>query len=149
MEAFPETVEPVRLIVPPVDTYTAPPGDERRVFVVEQGGTIRVVRGGRKLDEPFLDIRDKVLAGGEQGLLSVAFAPDYATSGLLYAYYNNRDGNIRVTEFHRGDNPDTIPIAPRRRILAITKAAPFAFARPSALCVPSEPTFNVWIGNSR
>ena len=62
---------------------TAPPGDQRRVFVVEQGGRIWVVRGGRKLAEPFLDLSSKTEAGGEQGLLSMAFAPDYATSGLL------------------------------------------------------------------
>jgi hypothetical protein len=46
--------------------------------VVEQGGRIMVVRDGRKLAQPFLDIRSLVKAGGEQGLLSVAFPLDYA-----------------------------------------------------------------------
>ena len=45
---------------------------------------------------PFLDLRSVVVADGEKGLLSIAFAPDYASSGLVYAYYNNRDGNIRL-----------------------------------------------------
>src|SRR5688500_19002732 len=54
---------------------TAPPGDRRRLFVVEQGGTIRVVKDGRKLGRPYLDISEDVQAGGEQGLLSMAFAP--------------------------------------------------------------------------
>ena len=80
---------------------TAPPGDERRVFVVEQGGTIRVVRGGEKLDTPFLDLGDRVQSGGEQGLLSMAFAPDYATSGLFYVYYTDSDGDQRVVEYKR------------------------------------------------
>jgi glucose/arabinose dehydrogenase len=86
---------------------TAPPGDEQRVFVVEQGGTIRIVKGDRKLDTPFLDITDRVQGGGEQGLLSMAFAPDYATSGLFYVYYTDDDGNQRVVEYKAsGDQAD-------------------------------------------
>ena len=80
---------------------TAPPGDERRVFVVEQGGTIRVVRGGRKLEQPFLDVSDRITAGGERGLLSMAFAPDYAESGLFYVYYTDPAGDARVVEYRR------------------------------------------------
>jgi glucose/arabinose dehydrogenase len=86
---------------------TAPPGDRQRVFVVEQGGTIRIVKGNRKLGEPFLDISARVQAGGEQGLLSMAFAPDYATSGLFYVYYTDDDGNQRVVEYEgAGDRAD-------------------------------------------
>src|SRR3954451_5448098 len=81
-------------------TYlTAPPGDKRRLFVVEQAGTIREVRDGRKLAKPFLDIRNQVLAGGERGLLSMAFARDYAQSGGFYVYYTGRDGDIHIEEF--------------------------------------------------
>src|SRR3954447_15913209 len=81
-------------------TYvTAPPGDAHRVFVVEQPGTIRVVRDGRKLAKPFLDIRRQVQAGGERGLLSMAFAPDYAKSKLFYVYYTGHDGDIHIQEF--------------------------------------------------
>ncbi len=80
---------------------TAPRGDRRRVFVVEQEGRIMVVRDGRKLAQPFLDIRDRVEAGGEQGLLSMAFAPDYAESGRFYVYYTDNNGDTRVVEFAR------------------------------------------------
>jgi glucose/arabinose dehydrogenase len=80
---------------------TSPPGDRARQFVVEQGGRVMVVRGGRKLRTPFLDIRGLVTAGGEQGLLSVAFAPDYADSGLFYVYYTDNDGDQRIVEYHR------------------------------------------------
>jgi hypothetical protein len=81
-------------------TYlTAPPGDKRRLFVVEQQGTIRVVKDGHKLAKPFLDIRNSVEAGGERGLLSMAFAPDYAKSGLYYVYYTGHDGDIHIQEF--------------------------------------------------
>ena len=80
---------------------TAPPGDERRVFVVEQGGRIWVVRGGRKLPQPFLDLRSKTEAAGEQGLLSMAFAPDYATSGLFYVDYTDNSGDSHIVEYKR------------------------------------------------
>jgi glucose/arabinose dehydrogenase len=80
---------------------TAPPGDRGRVFVVEQGGRIRVVRSGKKLPTPFLDISGRVTAGGEQGLLSMAFAPDYASSGLFYVYYTDNGGDQRVVEYKR------------------------------------------------
>lgn len=80
---------------------TAPPGDRKRVFVVEQGGRIRVVRSGKKLPSAFLDISGQVTSGGEQGLLSMAFAPDYATSGLFYVYYTDKAGDQRVVEYKR------------------------------------------------
>jgi hypothetical protein len=80
---------------------TSPPGDRRRVFVVEQGGTIRVLVDGHERRTPFLDIRGKVRAGGEQGLLSMAFAPDYRTSGRFYVDYTDRDGDSRIVEYRR------------------------------------------------
>jgi glucose/arabinose dehydrogenase len=81
----------------------SPPGDSRRQFVVEQGGRVMVVRDGRKLGTPFLDIRDQVTAGGEQGLLSIAFPPDYAESGLFYVYFTDDSGEQRIVEYHRRD----------------------------------------------
>jgi glucose/arabinose dehydrogenase len=80
---------------------TAPPGDTRRIFVVEQGGRIRVVRGGKRLSSPFLDVRSNVTAGGEQGLLSMAFAPDYAKSRRFYVNYTDRSGMQSVVEYRR------------------------------------------------
>jgi glucose/arabinose dehydrogenase len=81
-------------------TYvTAPPGDRSRLFVVEQGGTIRVVHRGRKLARPYLDIRGRVQAGGERGLLSMAFAPNYRENRRFYVYYTDGGGDIRVVEF--------------------------------------------------
>jgi glucose/arabinose dehydrogenase len=85
---------------------TQPRGERRRLFVVEQGGTIRVVRDGRVLERPFLDVSSRVQSGGEQGLLSMAFAPDYATSGRFYVYYTDRAGHTRVVEHRRGSSPD-------------------------------------------
>ena len=81
-------------------TYvTAPPGDRTRVFVVEQAGTIRIIRRGRKRDRPYLDIRDRVQSGGEQGLLSMAFAPNYRRSHRFYVYFTAHGGDLKVVEF--------------------------------------------------
>jgi hypothetical protein len=79
----------------------APRGDNSRLFVVERGGRIMVVRGGQKLRTPFLDIRGKVSGGGERGLLSMAFAPDYASSGRFYVCYTDNGGDVRVVEYRR------------------------------------------------
>jgi glucose/arabinose dehydrogenase len=79
---------------------TAPPADRRRIFVVGQGGRIDVVRGGRKLGTPFLDVSAQVTDSGEQGLLGLAFAPDYATSGLFYIYFTGRDAKQHLVEYH-------------------------------------------------
>jgi glucose/arabinose dehydrogenase len=85
---------------------TAPPTDRRRVFVVEQGGTIRVLRDGRKLATPFLDISGRVTAGGEQGLLGLAFAPDYATSKRFYVYYTASGSGANTLAEYRASSAD-------------------------------------------
>ncbi len=80
---------------------TGAPGFPRLLFVVEQQGRVQVLRGGRRSPQPFLDISGLVLSGGERGLLSVAFPPDYRRSRRFYVYYTDRQGNIRVDEFRR------------------------------------------------
>jgi glucose/arabinose dehydrogenase len=78
---------------------TAPPGDTHRVFVVQQGGKVIDLHDGKR--STFLDVTNLVVSGGEQGLLSLAFAPDYATSGLFYVFYTAKNGNERVVEYRR------------------------------------------------
>jgi glucose/arabinose dehydrogenase len=80
---------------------TSPPDDAGRLFVVEQAGRILVVRNGRKLPQPFLDIRSLVTTGSEQGLLSIAFPPGYARSGRFYVYYTDRAAEQRIVEYRR------------------------------------------------
>jgi glucose/arabinose dehydrogenase len=93
---------------------TAPPGDDRRLMVVEQTGRIMVVRAGRKLAQPFLDIRSQITYGGEQGLLSVAFPPDYQTSGRFYVYFTNRGGaDNRIVEYRRASADRANPSSAR------------------------------------
>ena len=80
---------------------TGAPGYPELLFVVEQSGTVRVLRGGRKLGRPFLDIGGLISFGGERGLLSIAFPPDYKESRRFYVYYTAPNGDIRVDEFKR------------------------------------------------
>lgn len=94
------------------------PGFPTLLFVVEQQGEIAVLRRGRRLGHPFLDIRGLVGAGGERGLLSVAFPPDYRRSGRLYVYYTSRAGNIRIDEFRRR-SPTRASSGSRRTVLEI------------------------------
>jgi glucose/arabinose dehydrogenase len=95
------------------------PGYPRLLFVVEQAGRIMVADGGRSLPRPFLDIRDRVdYDGGERGLLSVAFPPDYAASGRLYVYYVDKAGSIQIDEYHRESATRADP-ASRRGVITI------------------------------
>ena len=80
---------------------TGAPGYPKLLFVVEQEGEVVVLRNGRRQRRPFLDIRGLVSHGGERGLLSIAFPPDYRRDGRFYVYYTDRAGNIRVDQFAR------------------------------------------------
>ncbi len=107
----------VATVVDPTE-IRSPPQDPRRLFVVEQEGRVRVVRDGRLLRAPFLDITGLVQAGGERGLLSLAFAPDYARSRRFYVFYTDRGGDVRVDEFRRSTtNANRAVRGSRRRVL--------------------------------
>jgi glucose/arabinose dehydrogenase len=80
---------------------TGAPGFPSLLFVVEQSGKVVALSKGRRLSHPFLDIQGLVTAGGERGLLSIAFPPDYKRSRRFYVYYTDAQGNIRVDEFKR------------------------------------------------
>jgi glucose/arabinose dehydrogenase len=77
----------------------AAPGEPDRLYVVERPGRIRVLVRGRLLARPFLDIAAEVTSGGEQGLLSVAFHPDYERNRRFYVNYTDLGGDTRVVEF--------------------------------------------------
>jgi glucose/arabinose dehydrogenase len=91
----------------PVDIQNA--GDDSgRLFIIEKVGDIRILQDGQLLPTPFLNIRDQVDSrGSEQGLLGLAFHPDYANYGLFYVDYIDLNGNTVVARFHvSADNPD-------------------------------------------
>lgn len=101
---------------------TAPKGDSR-LYVVEQGGVVRLVEAGKTREQPFLDISKDLKAGGEQGLLSIAFSPSYAQDGHVYVDYTDKDGDTRVVEYTRGAG-DVVDPASRRELLKV--AQPYA-----------------------
>ena len=74
-------------------------------FVVEQAGRIRTIRNRGVEATDFLDIRSTVGAGGERGLLGLAFAPDYASSGRFFVNFTDRSGDTVVARFRRSANP--------------------------------------------
>jgi glucose/arabinose dehydrogenase len=97
----------------------AAPGEPDRLYVVEQAGRIRIVEGGRVEAKPFLDVTSEVVSGGEQGLLSLAFHPDYRENGLLYVDYTDLNGDTRVMEYRALDDRTAVDPASRRVVLAI------------------------------
>ena len=105
---------------------TAPPGDPSRVFVVEGGGTIRLVKNGVTQSTPFLTIPEVYTGCNDCGLFSMAFAPDYATSGRFYVFYT-RDSAVtgeqyylRIEEFRRSAaDQDIAELGGRRIVLEI------------------------------
>jgi glucose/arabinose dehydrogenase len=88
--------------------------------VVEQTGRVEVLRDGDTQPSPFLDLRGQVSCCGEQGLLSMAFAPDYPRSGLLYVDYTDRAGDTRVVEYRRStSDPLAVDRSSRRVVLRV------------------------------
>lgn len=95
-----------------------------RLFVLEQGGAIRIVRNGAVSPTPFLNISSLVTpTGGEQGLLGLAFPPGFAARGTFYVNYTNRTGigNTAIARFAVGSDPDRADPASRQELLTITQ----------------------------
>ncbi len=83
-------------------SLTHAPGSKKNVYVTERRGLIRVIRGGKLLKRPFLDIRKRTVTDWvEQGLLGLAFPPDYRKTGRFYVHYTFRNGEVRVEEYKR------------------------------------------------
>jgi glucose/arabinose dehydrogenase len=102
---------------------TSPPGDER-LFIVQKGGAIRVVKAGALLEAPFLDLTGQVSTGNEQGLLGLAFPPAYGTTGRFVVHYTDGAGNTRISLFQVSADPDRADPASESLVYAATQ--PFA-----------------------
>lgn len=89
----------------PVGLYGAGDGTDR-VFVVEKGGVIRLAKAGVMQSEPFLDVSGKVSGGYEQGLLGLAFPPDFGTNGWFYVDYTDAEGDVVVARYTVSGDPD-------------------------------------------
>jgi glucose/arabinose dehydrogenase len=102
----------------------SPPGDLSRLFVVEQTGGIRLIKDGTLLPTPFLNISDRISAGGEQGLLGLAFYPDYATSGRFVVHYTDPAGDTHLSVFQVSADPDVADAASEQVILTADQPYP-------------------------
>ena len=91
------------------------PGDAATRYVVEQPGTIRVVRNGVLQAAPFLDLTASISAGGERGLLGLAFPADYASSGRFYVNFTNPAGHTVVARFKRSSSATPLLADPASR----------------------------------
>jgi len=87
-------------------TFVAAPAGDERLFVVERSGVIRVLQNGNTLTVPWLDISARVFTGGEGGLLSMAFDPDFARNGYFYVYYIDPQQDIVVERFSSSPLPN-------------------------------------------
>jgi glucose/arabinose dehydrogenase len=112
-------VEVIHGLKRPVAAVAAPGDSRKRLFVVEQHkGRIVVIENGAKAKTPFLDLGDAAVSQGEeQGLLGLAFHPQFATNHKLYVDYTNPDGNTRVVEYQAG--ADAVDPATARQVFAI------------------------------
>jgi glucose/arabinose dehydrogenase len=113
----------------PVQIVSAPAPDDPRLFVVEKGGGIRVYEGGEIESEDFLSLQGRVVTSGEQGLSSMAFAPDYPATPYLFVAYAaaadpdasppNGPGDLVVSRFTVSSDPDQVDPGSEHRLLVI------------------------------
>ena len=109
-----------------VTAITAAPNDTGRVFAVEQSGIVRIVKHNVLVARPFLDISSEVLNSGEEGLLGMAFAPDYAASRTFYLCYVDNGSNLLIRRFQvSAADPDSAD--------ALTESAVFSLALPTGV----------------
>jgi len=116
----------------------------RRLFVVEQTGRIWVVVDGKPAAKPFLDVSARITTGGERGLLGLAFAPDYKSSGVFYVNYTDARGDTAVVRYKAGDPSSNSPaLTGRKVVLAVDQP----YANHNGGCLVFEPgTKRMWVG---
>ena len=124
--------------------YVGHAGDgSGRLFVVEQGGRIRVIRDGKLAAEPFLDIGGRISTGGERGLLGLAFSPAFADDGRFFVNYTDPAGDTVVAEYRvSAADPDRADPGSERVVLRIDQ--PYSNHNGGGLAF--GPDGQLWIG---
>ena len=131
-------------------TYITLAGDNSgRLFVVEQRGRILIVKNGA-VSATFLDITNQVKSpfsggGGEEGLLSVAFPPSYASQGVFYVYFTNKNGDNQVSRFQVTGDPDAAD--PNSEALVLLIPHPDAFTNHNGGQLAFGPDGYLYIGS--
>lgn len=106
-----------KLTQPLFMTYA--PDGSGRMFIVEQGGKVRILRDGKLLDGAFLDLSRQISCCGERGLLGLAFHPDYRRNGLFFVDYTNPQGNTVVARYKVSSDPDRADPASAQTLLTV------------------------------
>jgi glucose/arabinose dehydrogenase len=115
----------------------------QRLFVVEKPGTVRILANGELLPQPLLDITDRVRSSGsEQGLLGLAFPPNFTGSGYFFVNYTGRDGRTVVSRFQVGTDPNRADAASEFTVLEIAQPA----ANHNGGMLAFGPDGYLWIG---
>jgi len=96
----------------------------KRLYVVEQDGVIRVLVSGKLQSRPFLDIRSRVTSGGEQGLLSVAFHPNFGKNRLFYVDYTDVNGDTRIVQFKANKARTAASVSTARQLFFVNQPYP-------------------------
>jgi len=99
--------------------HVAAPAGDARLFIVEKTGRVRILQGGQVLATPFLDLSGQVSGGSEQGLLSIAFHPDYGTSGRFVVNYTDQGGDTQIVEYRVSADPNRADPASARTLLSV------------------------------
>lgn len=120
---------------------TAPAGDAR-LFVVEKEGYISIFENDAEKGSKFLNIASDVSGGGEQGLLGLAFHPDYGSNGQFYVYYTDTSGDTIVSEWTVSGDPDLADHGSERIILTIEQP----FANHNGGMIDFDADGYLWIG---
>ena len=121
---------------------TAPPGDTLRVFVVEKTGTVRIIAHDTLLTIPYLDLSRRVSRGSEQGLLSIAFHPDYASNGFVYASYTDAAGDTRIVRYTVSADANVADSTTGDTILAV----PQPYSNHNGGLIAFGPDGMLWVG---
>jgi len=134
----------VRGLDSPLALESAPGDTSGRLFVVERGGRVRILRGGKLDAEPFLDLRRRVSRNhDERGLLGLAFHPAFASNGRFYVNFTDKDGDTRVVEM-RVDSKDPDRADPASERVLFSLEQPFANHNGGGL--EFGPDGKLWIG---
>ncbi len=136
----------VKLVVKGLDQplFVTNAGDGTgRLFVVEQTGRVRVIRDGKLLPDPFLDLTGSISTGGERGLLGLAFAPDFKTSGDVYVNYTDVNGDTVIERYTAEDPASDTPFF-NEPDPVFTHKQPYS--NHNGGCVMFAPDGTLWVG---
>lgn len=122
--------------------YLSSPPDDPRLFVVEQPGTVRIIRDGELRPEPYLDLTDRVASQGEQGLLSLTFHPGFTGNGRFFVNFTESGGDTRVEEFEVDPGADVVSGTQGELLLGVDQP----YSNHNGGLLKFGPDGDLWIG---